>query len=294
MEKQLLNSSLACSPFSSSQTYQMSGAASFFFSLFQYTTNNILSLLGSGIIVRFIIQDFGGKMTHVYHRLLFVMSVIDILNSLNSIFGFLAVPKNYFWGSIGNTTTCNASGFLFEFGTAVGMYNLGLSLYYFLSLRSHKRKNRRLIVLYVEPLIHGCCILIPLGMGLWAWLVQSLNPLRSVGGWCYIYKFPPTCTLVNPTVAANLTTAATILSPSSEFQAKEELISSSSSSIISCMRGNSWELIGFISVVGKGLPVWIGILVLMYLIWHHVRKQEKAVQRYRTSREITRTRQAFE
>lgn len=187
------------------------------------------------------------------------MSTIDILSSLNAVVGFSMLPRGYFWGAAGNTLTCNISGFLFELGTAVGMYNLGLSSYYYLSLRA--KKKQRFISMYVEPFIHVICLVVPLAFAVWAWVAEALNPLRGVGGWCYIYKFPPRC---------------------DEFENLE------------CTRGSAWFLIGSISMLGKGVPVWLGIIITMTLLWYYVKAQEVAIERYRFRSEANRTRQAFQ
>jgi len=220
--------------------------------------SGFLSLIGSSIIVRIILSDFKNKLAHVYHRILFAMSIIDIFSSLNSMFGFSMVPRGYFWGAAGNTLTCSMSGLMFELGTSVGMYNLGLSLYYYLSLRA--KKKQRFISTYVEPIIHFVCLILPLTIGVWAWVSEALNPLRGVGGWCYIYKFPPRCNELED---------------------------------VECTRGSNWFAIGAISMLGKGVPVWLGIVIAMTLLWRYVRAQEKSVERYRSHPETARTRQAF-
>ncbi|KAI2490547.1 hypothetical protein MHU86_24025 [Fragilaria crotonensis] len=74
-----------------------------------------VSLLGSLTIIYIIWRDRRKKLKFVYHRVLFAMSLIDCVASLNFAFGFLLVPQGIFWGAQGNTASCEASGFLATF-----------------------------------------------------------------------------------------------------------------------------------------------------------------------------------
>lgn len=207
-----------------------------------------LSLLGSSAVLYMLWKQRTKRMKHVYHRILCAMSILDCMSSLNYIFAFLAVPKGCFLWARGTTLTCAISGFVVELGTSVALYNLGLAVYFFLVI--YKEKKDRFIARYVEPIIHGVSLLVPLGLAIWAWMDNAFNPLHRMAGMCFIYEYPANC---------------------------------SKTVDVECTRGHNWRLIGLVSGVGTLLPVWVGIIAILAFVWCHVRRQEKKMVRYELS-----------
>jgi hypothetical protein len=150
-----------------------------------------LSLCGSLIILYIIWRDRYEKLKYVYHRVLFAMSLVDCVTSLVFAWGFLAVPRGIFWGSLGSTSTCEAIGFLTILLGAQFLYNFGLALYFLMVI--YYKTSQSCIATYLEPLIHIVSLATPIGISIWALSTNSLNPLLFNGGWCYVYPYPPGC-----------------------------------------------------------------------------------------------------
>jgi hypothetical protein len=143
------------------------------------------SLLASLTIIYIIWRDRKEKLKFVYHRILFAMSILDSVASLNFAFSFLAVPKDLFWGAQGNTATCEASGFLYTFFVSQGLYNFGLAMYYLMIIRYGK--SQEYVARYVEPYVHTISVSIPIAVTSWALFSAVLNPLPFLGGGVVFY-----------------------------------------------------------------------------------------------------------
>jgi hypothetical protein len=174
--------------------------ADFYYSIPQQITLVVLSIIsgsvsfvGSIILACIIWRDRHAKLKFVYHRILFAVSVLDCITSLVFALGFLAVPSGFFWGAMGTTTTCEATGFLTLLLGSQFLYNFGLAVYFLMVISF--RKSQKFIAKYIEPFIHTLSLTLPIGIALWALSSDSLNPLLYVGGWCYLYSFPPHCAI---------------------------------------------------------------------------------------------------
>ena len=221
--------------------------------VFTSLLSGLVSLLGSLTIIYIIWRDRHEKLKFVYHRILFALSLIDCVASLNFAFGFLLVPEGNFWGAQGNTASCETSGFLNAFFVSQIPYNFGLALYYLLIIRYGK--TQEFIARYVEPYIHILSLGLPMAVNLWALFTSALNPLPFLGGWCAIVRYPPFC----------------------EAAADE------------CSRGFTDRVILFVLFVGVLFPSFIGIAIIMFLIIRHVRGRIAAVVRYRTRPRLDQT-----
>jgi hypothetical protein len=209
--------------------------------------SGLISLFGSMLIL-FIIgkHDDGAKLKFPYHRIMFAVSIIDCITSATFAFSFLAVPKDIFWGAVGNTTSCEAAGFLiFLFGSQT-FYNLGLAIYFLLII--YYGKSQRFIESYVEPFIHTISISLPVGLAIWSLMTESLNPILFDGGWCQVYPYPPGC---------------------------EELHRDK------CTRGLTALIILPVMQVSLGVIPFVGILTCMIMIVYKVRKTMTASSSWR-------------
>jgi hypothetical protein len=131
-----------------------------------YHTTGSVSIIASTCLVVHILRSHHGLST-TYHRLVFGLSVGDILSSFGFALGSTMVPKemNYFIPSAqGNTATCTAQGFLLVFGvTVAAMYNCSICLYYLAIIRYNKKDEY--IRNKLEPWFHGISIIIPFVVG---------------------------------------------------------------------------------------------------------------------------------
>ncbi|KAI2505422.1 hypothetical protein MHU86_9035 [Fragilaria crotonensis] len=214
--------------------------------VFASLLSGLVSLLGSLTIIYIIWRDRNKKLKCVYHRILFAVSLIDCIASLNFAFGFLLVPKGDFWGAQGNTASCEASGFLNTFFASQFPYNFGLALYYLLIIRYGT--TQEFVARNVEPYIHFFSLTVPMGIMYWALFTTALNPLPFLGGWCFVAKYPPSC----------------------DIAAGE------------CSRGVTSKTISYVLFGALLNSLFIGTVIIMVMIICHVRGRIAAVVRYRT------------
>jgi hypothetical protein len=156
-----------------------------------------LSLFGSLTILSIIWRDRTEKLKYVYHRILFAISIVDCMTSVTFAWGFLAVPRGIFWGAMGSTTSCEVSGFLTILLGAQFLYNFGLALYFLMVI--YYKTSQSCIATYLEPFIHIISLATPIGISIWALSTNALNPLLYIGGWCYVYPYPPGCSDIGHT-----------------------------------------------------------------------------------------------
>ena len=101
-----------------------------------------------------------------YHRLVFGLSIGDILSSFFQALSFTMMPKkmNYYIPyTQGNTATCDAQGFLVGVGIGVGVLcNCSIYFYYLAIIRCNKKDEY--IRDNLEPWFHGISIVLPLLM----------------------------------------------------------------------------------------------------------------------------------
>jgi len=158
-------------------------------SLIPMVTGSI-SCIGSVIIIALILRSQSG-LSSAYHRIIFGLSVSDIIHSLALGLVSIPMPKGTpnAWKALGNLTTCDLQGFFYMFGAmAAPAYNCSLSFYYMykIKFKTSEEDMRK----YKEPFLHGIpillaliCAIIPLSLG-------SFNPSVS---WCWIQSYPFKC-----------------------------------------------------------------------------------------------------
>jgi hypothetical protein len=157
-----------------------------------YRITGSVSTIASMCLVVHILRSHHGLST-TYHRLVFGLSICDILSSFGFVLSSTMVPKemNYLVpGAQGNTTTCSAQGFLFSIGsTAANLYNCSICFYYLSIIRYNKKDDY--IRNKLEPWFHGISIVIPLVSGLIFISMKAYNVYELV---CFrLPNNPPHC-----------------------------------------------------------------------------------------------------
>ena len=173
-----------------------------------YVTGPI-SLFSSSTIAYIIINDWSHKRYHLYHRLLLVMSICDMIASANASFSGLYIPKIYNrFGSHGNVATCEMAGFLMTMTVSFAVLNMFLCLFYMRvvcfgwtppviyrnyssSLNGRRWEFRK--IPWFELSAYVLAIPYPLataGVGLYH---KSFNPMVTLPGWCYFSEVPYDC-----------------------------------------------------------------------------------------------------
>jgi hypothetical protein len=109
-----------------------------------YPTSGSVSTIASACLIVHILRSNHAGISTTYHRLVFGLSIGDILSSFGFALASTMVPKemNYYIppGAQGNTATCTAQGFLIAVGSIVAnLYKCSICLYYLAIIRYNKK-----------------------------------------------------------------------------------------------------------------------------------------------------------
>jgi len=145
----------------------MSNSSSFFYSKAGVVIpmcTGILSAISS-LTIMTVIYRSQVKFASIYNRIMFGVSFFDFIGSGSIALTLLPLPIDqpypYPDWARGNTSTCEAQGFMVTLGTAAtGIYICGLCTFYacLIIFQMSKKKMR----MFVEPCIHISSWLIPL------------------------------------------------------------------------------------------------------------------------------------
>jgi hypothetical protein len=157
----------------------------------RHTTGSVSTIASTCLIVHILRSHHGLSTT--YHRLLFGLSIADIMSSFAQALGSIMVPKemHYFIPyAQGNTATCTAQGFLIGVGgTIAAMYNCSICFYYLSIIRYNKKDEY--IRNKLEPWFHGISIVFPLVCGFIFIAMKGVNVYESS---CFLTQNdPPHC-----------------------------------------------------------------------------------------------------
>lgn len=158
----------------------------------QLTTSS-LSLLGSSTIAS-MIWFSPNKLRSPYRRIIFCLSLSDILQSLALVTGPFAPPTETapfaLWAA-GNVTTCNINGLILVIGTCgIPTYTCFLTFYYVCKLVFGMSDES--FVRKFEKTLHRAFIIFNASMGLSAWLTKSFNT-SALASFCYYAAHPTGC-----------------------------------------------------------------------------------------------------
>jgi len=148
-----------------------------------------ISLISSAIIIAMILRSKKG-LSIIYHRILFGLSVVDILGAAGISAGSLVSKgTTNLWKSFGSTSTCNAQGFLAVFSfTAQPLYSCSLHIYFLCTIKYEMKTED--IQRRFEPFFHCIPILYGITGAIIALVTESINPTNS---WCFIESYPRKC-----------------------------------------------------------------------------------------------------
>jgi hypothetical protein len=128
----------------------------------------------------------------VYHRLVGVMSVYDIMYTLfSSMFAGLLNPQETFTRRDGYGTrfTCSLQGFFIQWGYGCFTYGAWLSVYYVLTIRYNVTEAT--LARYMEPAAHLSVFLFYFGTAVIASSLGLMNP--SPHAQCWTLPYPLSC-----------------------------------------------------------------------------------------------------
>jgi hypothetical protein len=170
----------------------MSSSFSYLYPLQVYTAS--ISLVASLVIIIMILVS-PNKLTTPYRRIIFGMSMADVLQSLALITGPFAIPADTTqapWSS-GNVHTCDANGFFMVLGsTTVPVYMFAISMLYFCKL--NMKMTNAAFAKKIEKWIHIVAI-VPMSTICFVGLAMGYFN-ASGGGFCYFEPYPFLCTRI--------------------------------------------------------------------------------------------------
>ena len=203
-----------------------------------------LSVIGSGSILYSIWANRSAKLKDPQHRILGMMSIFDMLFSMNAMVKFLTYPSGLGVRTFGNDATCSLQGFFIQFGFAAASYNMVLSIYYYLIINRGMKKEEFAKVW--EKVLNGIVIICHLSFAITSVSIGLINPTDA---YCHIAPGPYGCD-EDPNVP--------------------------------CPFEKTYKYFGFAFSLGWILLAIVVIIVTNLLICLFVRRQEKVMEKYRT------------
>lgn len=160
-----------------------------------------ISAISSALIIYVILRS-RLRFSTVYHRIMFCLSLMDIIGSVCMALTSLPMPSHmpreeefdYFWAGarLGNTMTCNMQGFFVIFGmTSMFYYNGMLCVYYACAIAFGMRE--KIIKKKIEPILLSFPIIVGLGCAIPPLFFEQYNPAISNTAWCSIQSYPAEC-----------------------------------------------------------------------------------------------------
>ena len=159
----------------------------------QMSTSTISFVASSAILIMILMRSNRDALSTPYRRLIFGLSLGDILASLGLMLGPISTPTDtpdsFF--SMGNTATCSANGFMQTLGSvATPMYTCSLCFYYYCKLKHgmDNYKFRRTI----EWWLHALIIIYSFTLSIMGLATKSFNALPN-GMFCHFAGYPIGC-----------------------------------------------------------------------------------------------------
>ena len=152
-------------------------------------TSCLLSIFGSLSILRLTYRKL--KDESPVSRILFQLSMYDIITSISLLFMPFGIPKEYGFEpfSIGNRTTCTTLGLLLRYPTAVAPMSCCLSVYFMLRLVKGWKDYQ---FWFYEKIVYVVIFFIPIIFVITAIITESINPQLQYNICAYGY-YPPGC-----------------------------------------------------------------------------------------------------
>ena len=165
------------------------------------TVTSSISFFSSGLIIYIIARSEQSTYTITYHRIMFLMSIADMVSSLAVSLTTIPMPKdvnkvyNFEGKSYGTVLTCEIQGFSYGLGLRLSLAaSICLNVYYLLTIRY--RVPHRVITKCAEPVFVIITLLVSVIPPLFALKNKMYNP-TPLWSWCTISEFPYGCSKDN-------------------------------------------------------------------------------------------------
>ena len=183
------------------------------------------------------------KLTTVYCRLIFSLSLFDILQSICQALSSTPMPAGTQLGAIGNETTCNLQGFFNVLGMCgTGLYTLSLTVYFLLVAKFEISEVK--IKKFAEPFLHAIPLLYSFIVSIY---IYATNNYTALDRSCWIGPKPLNC----------------------EDDPEVECLSG----------GNSYTLMLIVNIIPVFFVFVINYIILA-MIWCHLRSRIRKNQAY--------------
>jgi len=155
----------------------------------------LFSLVGSLLIIYLILKSTMGLKT-AYHRIMFSISICDVLQSCAIALATLPMPKDMIYEfdglALGNHRTCNLQGFTIVLAAVMTVIlNASLCIFYFFTIvrRWPEKKYRKII----EPAMYIFAVLFSSYIAITGLLTKQFNPNPLRFTWCAYSQYPYWC-----------------------------------------------------------------------------------------------------
>ncbi len=206
-------------------------------------TASLSSVASLAIIISILRSEV--KLSTSYRRLVFGISIYDLLQSLSQVFSSVPMPAGTFLFASGNNISCNLQAFFCTIGfTGTILYSLSLTVYFLLIVRYDAADEK--VKKYAEPILHGVPIMYSGILSIYCLVTSNYGPSGVI---CWINSTPPNC-YEDPGV--------------------------------DCISRGNPETLRWISG-GPIFVIFVLNCIMMVMIWWHVSQQTKKSQAYRYS-----------
>lgn len=152
------------------------------------TMSSLLSIFGSSCIIY--LSSRPASRRKIFQRLLFSLSMADLVSSTACLMMPLAVPEYLgYFAAVGNHKTCAAAGFFMLVADKAGCcYNAYISLHFLLVVKWRFKESD--FTATQATVCHAVALLIPTAIDIAAVATQSINPSRVYNNVC-VYDVSP-------------------------------------------------------------------------------------------------------
>ena len=193
----------------------------------------------------FFIQGSYTGLSSTFHRLLFGLSIADILSSFWLMLSTLMSPtytSGYIWNPRGNVHSCDTQGFFLFLGImGAPLYNCSLCFYYLAVVKFNKKDA--FIRKKLEPFFHAVPILVSVTGAI---IILAKESFNANGSYCWINERNSYCEIES----------------------------------VSCERGKDVKILFSIFAVGPIIILPIVIVTTMVVMYREVIKIEKKLSKY--------------
>jgi len=149
---------------------------------------SLISTVALVTFLRCIIARRRENLQKMYHRLVFAMSIVDLIRSASFLVGTSLMPQHdsndrYYDWAIGTEATCALQGFVNQIGLAVPFYGGALCIYACLIIRNNFNAQS---IASAEKWLHGVSLSLATILAI---ALTASGSATASGSWCWLPPF---------------------------------------------------------------------------------------------------------